>query len=322
MERKKIGKFTEVFRPKKLDDVVLPKRIYDIFKNGEIEQSYLFYSGVPGSGKTSLAKVLAKDYDSLYINVSDESSVETVRDKIKSFGINSSMLGGKYNKKVIILDEIDGASDQFEKALRGVMEDPIISKNVNFLATCNYLSKVSEPVQSRFECIEFEPMNASEVEEVIKGIKRRLKVIIVKYLGMKIENDVLDILVRKSFPDMRSMYTTLQKLYSMGIEEIQSEDIKQSFSYSDIYTLCLDKPIPQNTFKFIFENYDNKADEVINSLGINFTKWVMENKPEKIMKLAEVIDVVNNASYKRKFVIDPMVNVLDCIFKIQKIFNG
>jgi hypothetical protein len=48
----------------------------------------------------------------------------------------------------------------------------------------------------------------------------------------------------------------------------------------------------------------------------------MENKPEKIMKLAEVIDVVNNASYKRKFVIDPMVNVLDCIFKIQKIFNG
>lgn len=321
MERKKIGKFTEAFRPKKLEDVVLPKRIYDIFKGGEIEQSYLFYSGVPGSGKTSLAKVLAKDYDYLYINVSDESSVDVVRDKIKSFGVSSSITGGKYNKKVIILDEIDGASDQFEKALRGVMEDPIIAKNVNFIATCNYLSKVSEPVQSRFECIEFEPMNASEVEEVIKGIKKRLKSV-VKYLEMKIEDETLDVLVRKSFPDMRSMYTTLQKLYSMGVVEIQSEDIKQSFSYSDIYKLCLEKPIPQNTFKFIFEKYDNKADEVINSLGINFTKWVMENKPDKIMKLAEVIDVVNNASYKRKFVIDPMVNVLDCIFKIQKIFNG
>jgi replication factor C small subunit len=318
----KLGKFTETFRPKKLEDVVLPKRIYDIFKDGKpIEQSYLFYSGVPGSGKTSLSKVLARDYDSLYINVSDESSVDTVRDKIKNFGVNSSILDGKYTKKIIILDEIDGASDQFEKALRGVMEDPIISKNVNFLATCNYINKVSEPLQSRFECIEFEPKNKEEVDEVIKGIKRRLRVIIFKYLNMKIEDDVLSALVQNSFPDMRSMYTTLQKLHSMGVTEIKLDDIKKTYSFVDVYELCLQKPNPENVFKVVFESYDNKADEVVDSLGLSFSKWIKDNHPTKFMKIVEVLDVVNNASYKRKFVIDPMVNLLDCIFKIQKIFN-
>lgn len=318
------GKFTEIFRPKNIKDIILPQRVSKIFNNDkQLQQSYLFYSGVPGSGKTTLCKALANGYDALYINCSDESSVETIRVKIKDFIISSSLLDGKYQKKVIILDEIDGASVQFEKALRGVMEDREIGgADVIYLATCNYINQVSEPVQSRFECIEFEPQNEEEVSEVKAGLQNRIAKIL-KHLEMTIDLDALEFLVTKSFPDMRKMLNTLQRLYIMGKDEIHLEDVANlTYEFVDVYKLAVSKPNPEEVYKLIMGSYMGKADLLIQALGSDFVGWIKETKPNSFLKVVEVFDVVNNASYKRKFVIDPMVNLLDCIFKIQKIFNN
>ena len=318
------GKFTEIFRPKKIKDIVLPQRVSKIFNNDkQLQQSYLFYSGVPGSGKTTLCKALAMGYDSLYINCSDESSVETIRVKIKDFIISSSLLDGKYQKKVVILDEIDGASIQFEKALRGVMEDRELGgADVIYLATCNYINQVSEPVQSRFECIEFEPQNEEEVLEVKDGLKDRIAKIL-KHLEIKIDLDALDFLVTKSFPDMRKMLNTIQRLYIMGKDNIQLEDVTNlTYEFVDVYKLATSKPNTEEVYKLIMGSYMGKSDLLIQAMGSDFIGWVKETKPNSFLKVVEVLDIVNNASYKRKFVIDPMVNLLDCIFKIQKVFNN
>lgn len=106
--------FTEKFRPKNFEQMILPKRIGDLVKGGELHQNLLFY-GPPGLGKTSLAKVITSKYPTLYINVSDESSVDVIRDRIKTWCATSSIMDGADQIKVVLLDEMDGASDQFIK---------------------------------------------------------------------------------------------------------------------------------------------------------------------------------------------------------------
>jgi replication factor C small subunit len=155
---------TEKLRPKELKHMILPNRISKIFENG-LNHNVLL-SGPPGCGKTTLAKILANPYPHIFINVSDESSVETIRIKINDFCSTISVLDGKSSKKVVVLDEFDGASDQFYKALRGTIEK--FAGNARFIATCNYINKVPEAIQSRFDFIDFKPANSEEKESVKK----------------------------------------------------------------------------------------------------------------------------------------------------------
>jgi DNA polymerase III delta prime subunit len=96
--------FTEKFRPKNLEQMILPERIRKSIGEGELHQNYLLF-GSPGLGKTSLAKVLASKYPYLYINVSDESSVDVIREKITNWCSTISLLDGTERFKVVILDE-------------------------------------------------------------------------------------------------------------------------------------------------------------------------------------------------------------------------
>ena len=151
--------FTEKFRPKNLEQMILPDRIRKSVGTGELHQNYLFY-GSPGLGKTSLAKVLANNYPYLYINVSDESSVDVIREKITNWCSTISLLDGAERFKVVVLDEMDGASDQFYKALRATIEK--FADTARFIGTCNYINKVPDPVQSRFTCISFDFLSKEE----------------------------------------------------------------------------------------------------------------------------------------------------------------
>jgi DNA polymerase III delta prime subunit len=95
---------TEKLRPKEIRHMILPPRIRVLFEDKGLNQNVLL-AGSPGCGKTTLAKILAKDLPHMFINVSDESSVDTIRNKINDFCSNISVLDGKSSKKVVILDE-------------------------------------------------------------------------------------------------------------------------------------------------------------------------------------------------------------------------
>jgi replication factor C small subunit len=111
--------WTERYRPSKLDELILPDRISRKLENG-LYMNFLFY-GSPGTGKTSTAKVLAGDNPYMYINCSVETGVDTVRTKIMEFCSTLSVMDGQKKLKVVILDEFDGVSDQYMKALRGTI---------------------------------------------------------------------------------------------------------------------------------------------------------------------------------------------------------
>lgn len=306
---------TEKLRPRDLRHMILPSRITKIFENGLGHNVLL--SGSPGCGKTTLAKILAAPFPHLFINVSDESSVETIRVKINDFCSTISIMDGKSSKKVVILDEFDGASDQFYKALRGTIEK--FAGNARFIATCNYINKVPDAIQSRFEVIDFNPISSQEEEDLKLEWNKRIKLILNK-TGIEIDNDSLLEFQRNYYPDFRSALNRIQTWMIEGIKVVDSNKINEfGWSYEDIYNLIVSSKDPIKNYQNISGEYQGKVDDVMSSLGTEFIDWIIKNKPDLSNIIPAVIVLVADYQSQRTQVIDPMVSLLSLVFSIQKL---
>jgi replication factor C small subunit len=306
---------TEKLRPKELKHMILPKRIKDAFANG-LQQNVLL-TGTPGSGKTSLAKILSNDSPRLFINVSDESSVDTVRDKITGFCSTISIMNDANAMKVVVLDEFDGASDQFYKALRGTMEK--FAKNTRFVATCNWINKVPDPMKSRFEVFIFDPVNKEEEQELKDEWEKRI-VLILNKLEISIDERATRSFVKKFYPDMRSALNCMQRWQIQGTTEITEEKVSESsWDYEELYEMLFQKLDPVKSYQIIAGQYSNSVGEVMESLGREFIEWVREKKPEKIQIIPAVLILVAQHQAQRTQVIEPVVSLLSLFYSIQKL---
>lgn len=310
---------TEKLRPKEIKHMILPNRIKSVFKDDTTLHNFLF-AGPPGCGKTTLAKILGSKFPHKFINVSDQSSVETVRNEINDFCSTMSVMGEQNKFKVVILDEFDGASDQFYKALRGTIEK--FSKNTRFLATCNYLEKVPEAIRSRFELVNFETSNSSETEEIKKEWTKRVELIIGK-LGIEINAEALSIFVDQYFPDMRSALNKIQAWDIEGVTVIDKERLnRRSWDFDPLYKLIFTNNMDSvKNYQFIVGNYSNQVDEVMFSLGSEFPKWVIENEPKWVKIIPASIILVAQHQAQRNQVIDPVVSLLSLVYSIQKMIS-
>ena len=309
---------TEKLRPKEIRHMILPPRIRSLFENKGLNHNVLL-SGSPGCGKTTLAKILAKDLPHIFINVSDESSVDTIRNKINDFCSNISVLDGKSSKKVVILDEFDGASDQFYKALRGTIEK--FAGNTRFVATCNWINKVPEAIQSRFEVINFDPSNPEE-EEMIKDEWRSRVNLILGKLGITIDQESLVAFEREYFPDFRSALNRIQSWTIEGITKIDLSKVKEAnWSYEDLYKMIVESKDPVKNYQTIVGQYSTKVDDVMTSLGEEFINWIVKNHPDKTKIIPAVVVLVASHQAQRIAVIDPVVSLLSLFYQIQKLID-
>ena len=310
---------TEKLRPKEVKHMILPNRIRVLFEGKGLNQNILL-AGSPGCGKTTLAKILSRDLPHIFINVSDESSVETIRTKINDFCSTISILDGKSSKKVVVLDEFDGASDQFYKALRGTIEK--FAGNTRFIATCNWINKVPEAIQSRFEVINFDPINQDEEDFVKNEWKGRIRLILTK-LGISIDDDSLDEFEKEYFPDLRSALNRIQSWQIEGISAVDSSKIKDSaWSYEDLYQMIFKSKDPVSNYQVIVGQYSSKVDDVMAALGEEFINWIIKNKQDQAKIIPGIIVLVAEHQAQRTQVIDTVVSLLALIFKIQKLTDN
>lgn len=311
--------YTEKYRPSTIEDIVLPQRIKDKFKDGLVQN--LLLEGSTGTGKTSLAKAICKEfkYPTRYINASLETSVDVIRTKIENFCTTRSVMSTDYSIKVVILDEVDGVSLQFFKALRGTIEH--FSKHVRFIATCNYVNKVPPEIKSRFETITFDFTKDDELE-IKKGYTKRL-FHICQTEGLSIDKDAIWTLVERTYPDMRTMVNKIQSFKVDGIKHITKEHvIKFNSIYKDLYNLIFTNIDPVKNYQFIVGEYSNKVDDVFASLGLDFIEYIKDEKTKYIAIIPQVTILISKYQAMRNTVIDPMISLLACIYELENAVHG
>lgn len=311
--------FTEKYRPQNLEELILPDRVMGKFKDGLVQN--MLFAGSPGTGKTSTAKAIVKQFKLpyLYINASTDTSVDVIRTRIIDFCSTVSIMDSPGAFKVVILDEVDGVSDQFFKALRATMEQ--FASNSRFIATCNYINKVPDPVLSRFEVINFDFDKQEESELTKKYIKRVYH--ICKEEGLTIEKDALVEFVRRNFPDLRSTLNKLQGFKTQGTTKISVSDVKRFNSvFKDVFELIFRETDPAKNYQMLVSNYSNRVDDVLQSLGQEFIEYINQEQSQNSKHIPQIIISVANHQAQRVHVIDPVITMLSCVYEIQTIIRS
>tara|TARA_A100001037_G_scaffold172411_2_gene154854 strand:+ start:1482 stop:2441 length:960 start_codon:yes stop_codon:yes gene_type:complete len=310
--------FTEKYRPKNLSELILPERVMNKFKEGLVQN--MLFAGSPGTGKTSTAKAVVNQFNMpyLYINASTDTSVDVIRTRITDFCSTVSIMDGPSSLKVVILDEVDGVSDQFFKALRATMET--FASNSRFIATCNYINKLPDPILSRFEVIDFDFDKEEEAELTKKYIRRVYD--ICGQEGMTIEKPALVEFVRRNFPDLRSTLNKLQGFKAQGTDVINLVDVKRFNSvYKDVFELIFNETNPITNYKTLVSNYSNRVDDVLQSLGEDFIEYIQQEKPQSVKHIPEIVVEVARHQAQRIHVIDPVITMLSLVYKAQEIIR-
>lgn len=211
----------EKYRPKTLDDVIGQKHIVERLK-GYLKEGNLpnmLLTGPAGVGKTSSSIALAKhlfgqhyERNFLELNASDDRGIDVVRNTIKDF---ARTLPFEANFKIIFLDESDSLTADAQQALRRTMEK--YTRTCRFILSCNYSSRIIEPIQSRCVIFRFGPLEKSDVVERLKEVSKKEDV--------KIDSDAQDAIFYVSQGDMRKSINILQAAATNNSKGIKEHDV-------------------------------------------------------------------------------------------------
>lgn len=273
--------FTEQFRPKNFGQMAMLSRVEAslVSQEKELTQNILLYSTSGGTGKTTITRILTKNYDTMTINASAERGIDVIREKIQTFAGTYSINNAK-KVKVIVLEEMDGlTSDSFD-ALRAVIER--YADTVRFVGNCNNISKIPEPVQSRFLCVPLFPITSEEQIELFNVYCRYLKAIMdISVIDIKYTDEDVTELVRMYFPNMRTMMNKIQEVYNSGNKVLNTKTLASTFDCHELFEMILSKNTNTvDMYKFVVQKYGDNSDEVISTIAKEFLDYAHNYHPE------------------------------------------
>jgi replication factor C small subunit len=205
--------WTEKYRPSTFEEIRGQKDIIEKIR-AFVERKnmpHLLFSGPAGVGKTTLSLVIARKLfgkewhqNFLELNASDERGIDVVRNKVKDFARTRSM--GDVPFKIIYLDECDALTREAQQALRRTMEN--YTATTRFILSCNYSSKIIDPIQSRCTVFRFSPLDKKEMAKIVETIAKAEK--------LKIDEKAVEALCEVAEGDVRRVENVLQACASVG----------------------------------------------------------------------------------------------------------
>ncbi|PIZ80712.1 replication factor C small subunit [Candidatus Pacearchaeota archaeon CG_4_10_14_0_2_um_filter_35_33] len=232
--------WTERYRPSTFEGVVGQQEIVKRTKSlvNSLNIPHLLFAGPAGIGKSTLALIIVKELfgpswkeNYLELNASDERGIDVVRQKVKDFARTKAL--GKVPFKVIFLDEADALTREAQQALRRTMEN--YTNTCRFIMSCNYSSKIIDPIQSRCVVFRFKLLEKKDVTFVIKKIAEQE--------NLKLSEDAIETLYESSEGDCRKAINLLQatasispdingEMISLIVSKSKPKDIKVVLDYA------------------------------------------------------------------------------------------
>ena len=302
--------FVEKYRSKTLDEYIGNEQLKQIvnkyIQNNDI-QNLLFY-GTPGTGKTTLAKLIVNniDCDYLYINASDERGIDTIRDKVQGFASAATFK----TIKIIILDEADYLTIQAQASLRNIIET--YSRSTRFILTCNYVEKIIEPLQSRCQVIKITPPSKGEVAKHVAEI--------LNGENINYELEDLKLVVNKYYPDVRKILNTCQVNTVDGGQNDFYLKIDQSLlvaGYKDKLLKELKSPSKssfKNIRQIIADSNLEDFDDVYRFLYDSLDEYVKDDMDKGIITIS-----IEEYMFHANFRIDKEINTCALIARILQV---
>lgn len=301
--------WSELYRPHKIEDCILPKRIKDSFLEFIKKGSHpnLLLCGPPGIGKTTVAKALCKELDLSYyfINGSDEGRfLDTVRNQVKSFASTVSLYGdGKY--KVIIIDEADNTGKDVQLLLRSNIE--AFHSNCRFIFTCNYKNKIIEPIQSRCSVVDFSFSTKEKnimAADFFKLLKKILDERTIEY-----DQKVLVTLITNFFPDFRRILNECERYSVSGKIDTGIFSLDDNLNFSDLIANLKQKNFNE-VRKWVVNHIDNDAQVLLRKLYD--TLYNQLDGPS----IAAAVLIIAKYQYQAAFCADQEINLLAALTEI------
>ncbi len=288
--------WTEKYRPKFLKDVVgqekITERMTAYVKDKNLP--HLLFAGPAGTGKTTTALCLAREFFGenfkegfLELNASDERGIDVVRGKIKEFARTMPII---MDFKLIFLDEADALTNDAQQALRRTMEQ--YTKTCRFILSCNYSSKIMEPIQSRCAAFRFKKIQRTAINEHLKKILELEKV--------KYTDDGIKIIVDISEGDIRKAVNILQSASVLG--EVNEENVYNIASCAkpeqirEILKLAIDGKFldARNILDSVMLNYGIAGEDVL--IQMNREIFYVEGIDDKTKM--KVVDAIGECNFR------------------------
>ena len=301
--------WVEKYRPKTIEECILPKDTKDTFQSfvnqGEIPN--LLLCGTAGVGKTTVAKALCNELgvDYYVINGSDEGRfLDTVRNHAKQFASTVS-LTSTAKHKVIIIDEADNTTHDVQLLLRASIEE--FAGNCRFIFTCNYKNKIIAPLHSRCSVVDF-GIAKKEKQGIAGQLFNRIRTILAEE-NVQYDPKVVSEAILKFFPDFRRTLNELQR-YSVGgtidtgllanLAEVRMESLMDALKNKEFGTAR----------KWVNANLDNDPNVILRSIYENLYHAL---EPSFI---PQAVLIIAKYQYQSAFVADQEINLLAALTEI------